>query len=487
MTDCKTRLTFCLPTTDNCNCVSGLISGPDHGSTIGWTVRDLQVIVNGGLQQNDTVAGGKHAYCPIITTQPKQYGSPTRGMLLQNLIVHSVAPTAVSGVDMHAGGVGMGPAIAMTGSDHAIKNCTITHLGDCGSNVTPLLAMGSTRTIVSGSSFHFGCTLYAMHSVKSLLWEGNTASNLTNLGRDGSVIGTFGSPYIVEHISFFGNVQIDNGENPPGIIPIAKGGSCDALPVTKCASHRLETLTLDGGGGAYTGHVTKAIGLELTLTTNPFLNGSGSYQPHADMVQASWAGSAAMIMSGTGAGQWRHVTQHRGRVWSVDRPWVVAPDATSLLQISPQRGHILLVGNKWTDGFTVQLYAQCLSAVVAENTLDHTPLISWGRNPHAWGYQPNWRVELLGNLHPNSAGLTVQTSDQDVPGNFSWLYNGPLGSGIAIRRNWINGSGIVVHGTASDVLVEGNSVSKKGSRAGFEPIDVANTTQQILLRGNTLF
>jgi hypothetical protein len=36
-------------------------------------------------------------------------------------------------------------------------------------------------------------------------------------------------------------------------------------------------------------------------------------------------------------------------------------------------------------------------------------------------------------------------------------------------------------------LVEGNSVSKKGSRAGFEPIDVANTTQQILMRGNTLF
>ena len=70
----------------------GLISGPDHGSRIGWTVRDLQLVVTGGLQQNDTVTGGKHAYCPIITTQPKLYGSPTRGMLLKNLVIHSVAP-----------------------------------------------------------------------------------------------------------------------------------------------------------------------------------------------------------------------------------------------------------------------------------------------------------------------------------------------------------------------------------------------------------
>ena len=65
---------------------------------------------------------------------------------------------------MHAGGVGMGPAVAVNGgTDHAIRNCTITHLGDCGSNVTPLLAMGSTRsTIVSGNTLHFGCTLYAI-------------------------------------------------------------------------------------------------------------------------------------------------------------------------------------------------------------------------------------------------------------------------------------------------------------------------------------
>jgi hypothetical protein len=169
------------------------------------------------------------------------------------------------------------------------------------------------------------------------------------------------------------------------------------------------------------------------------------------------------------------------------------------LQISPQRGHILLVGNSWKDGFTVQLYAQCLSSVVAENVLDSTPLISWGRNPHNWGYQPNWRIEIIDNQHPHSAGLTVQTSDQvascDGPasicaGNYSWIYNGPLGSGIAIRRNWINGSGIRIFGTASDVLVERNTVSQESGRSshvGYQPIEVENTTTNILQRDNKLF
>lgn len=149
----------------------------------------------------------------------------------------------------------------------------------------------------------------------------------------------------------------------------------------------------------------------------------------------------------------------------------------------------MLVGNHWSNGYTVQLYAQCLSSVVAENILDSTPLISWGRNPHNWGYQPNWRIEFVDNRQPNSAGLTVQTGDQNVPGNYSWLYNGPLASAIAIRRNWINGSGIRIVGTASDVLVECNNVSQQRSHhhIGYEPIEVSNTTTRILQRDNKVF
>ena len=298
---------------------------------------------------------------------------------------------------------------------------------------------------------------------------------------------SFARSDIAEHIAFFDNAQVDNSANPRGVVPVAEGGSCDIQPATQCGNHRLETLTLDGGGGAYTGFIAESAGLEMTLATDPFLNGTGSYAPPGEMARQSWTGAAAMILDGTGAGQWRHVTKFSGKEWRIDRPWAVAPDATSQLQIAPMRGHILLVGNSWTTGYTVQLYAQCLHAVVAENVFDSTPLISWGRNPHWWGYQPNWAVEILSNKHPRSAGLTVQTGDQDVPGDSPWLYNGPLASGIVLRRNWINGSGITIQGTASDVLVENNSVSKLGARPGFAPIELKNTTTHILQRANRLF
>jgi hypothetical protein len=468
----------------------GLVSGPADGSRIGWAVTDLQITVTGGLQQNMTV-GGKRALCPIVTDQPKQYGSSSGKMRLERLVITSIS-TDYAGVDMWAGGEGMGAAVVISGSDSAVRNCTVTHLGNCGSNVTPLLSVsGSNRTIISGNTFHFGCTLYSMRSILALLWEHNTALHYKTLGRDGAVIGTFSQPFRVEHVAFFGNKQVDNPTTPPGCTPTSLGGACTRTPPSKCTGHRLETMTLDGGGGAYTGFLESSHGTEIVLGSEPFGNGTGSYQPRANQLRSKWWGAAAMILAGTGAGQWRHIVSHSGRKWVVDREWDVPPDKSSHLQISPMRGKILLVNNSYTTGYTVQLYAMCLGAVVAENTLNSTPLISWGRNPHGWGYQPNWRVELLHNRMPNSHGMTVVTSDQSVSGGYPWVYRGPLASAIVLRHNWVNGSGISI-GTGdpatgpSDVLVEWNLVSRLGSRVGWTPIHLTNQTH-VMQRANTLF
>ena len=43
---------------------------------------------------------------------------------------------------------------------------------------------------------------------------------------------------------------------------------------------------------------------------------------------------------------------------------------------------------------------------------DATPFYVWGRNPHGWGYQPNWNIEVIGNRLPNSHGITMLTCDQ---------------------------------------------------------------------------
>ena len=99
-------------------------------------------------------------------------------------------------------------------------------------------------------------------------------------------------------------------------------------------------------------------------------------------------------------------------------------------------------------------------------------------------------MELSDNTMLNSRGLTVQTGDQNIPGDHPWLYNGPLASAIALRRNSINGSGISV-GTGdpvvgpSDVLVEMNTVHvpEASRRPGWAPIHLSNQSH-VLERGN---
>ena len=54
----------------------------------------------------------------------------------------------------------------------------------------------------------------------------------------------------------------------------------------------------------------------------------------------------------------------------------------------------------------------CLDAVVVENVFDTTPFYVWGRNPHYWGYQPNWQVEVRGNTAWHSQGITTLSCDE---------------------------------------------------------------------------
>lgn len=157
--------------------------------------------------------------------------------------------------------------------------------------------------------------------------------------------------------------------------------------------HRLEGLTLDGGGGAYTGGATAAAGsTTVTLTSNPYGPGSGSYAPSRDLhIGADWKGAALLVLQGKGEGMWRRVTANWNRTWTVDSPLPTDLDETSLIQIVPLRGHVMLINSSWTTALTVQLYGMCLDCVVAGCSLDTTPLLTWGRSPHLWGYQVNPR------------------------------------------------------------------------------------------------
>lgn len=294
-----------------------LLGGPPTGAALGFAVEDLTIRVAGGMVQSAGAFQKNPATCAVVRPCSAP-GCAPRGMALQRVRIEAIAPG--SGVDVNASGVGMGALIEVLGSANTVRNCTLTHDGNCGSNVTPLLAVSGSEVLIARNRIQFGCTLYSVRSAVKLLILGNDAVHYGGRGRDGTVFAVFGPPMRLEHIALIGNRQVDNPEVP----------------------HRLEGFTLDGGGGAYTGAVASVRGTEITLASAPYGPGTGSYDKQLNRPGADWSGAAMLILRGRGTGQWRRVngsgSVESPRRWSVERPWDVEPDGSSLVQIAPLRG-----------------------------------------------------------------------------------------------------------------------------------------------------
>jgi hypothetical protein len=147
-----------------------------------------------------------------------------------------------------------------------------------------------------------------------------------------------------------------------------------------------ELLSFDGGGGAYLGGVarTSADGATLTLASDPVFNG---YIPPGPKL-LNYTESAVCVLDGAGAGQVARVLSNdwapggTNRSWVLRAPFAVPLDNTSVISIVPFRGDIIVVGNTFTDGGAIQLYAMAISVVVAENVATRTSgFLSWGLNP----------------------------------------------------------------------------------------------------------
>ena len=237
---------------------------------LGWGLEGVTINVRGGFAQNDTMSTrGNPGLCSAIV--PCMESSCARfshyfGVDLRSINISIVAKTG--GVDMKAGGVGMGAAIDL-GSGCAVQGSTVTTFGNCGSNVTPLLNLNGNTALIRNNHFHNGCTIYSIRSQVGLLWESTTSHYYGHPpgGRGGNVIATFGPPFRLEYIVFRNNTQTNN--------PILPDGSVVKNPPH---NHRIEGLTLDGGGGAYTGGVKTATASSITIASAPFQKPStGAY------------------------------------------------------------------------------------------------------------------------------------------------------------------------------------------------------------------
>lgn len=171
-----------------------------------------------------------------------------------------------------------------------------------------------------------------------------------------------------------GNIFADNEFRPNAITGMGSGvnlffGSTGVRHVwwARNRMHHLyggdhEAMTLDGHGTMYFGGVAAASASEVVLARDPVLGyGTRDSRPTMD-------GAHVFIHAGTGAGQYRAVTGHDGRRLSVDRPWDVAPDPTSVVSVGVFSGRLIFEGNVHTDtGTCIQLYPPNCECIVAGN------------------------------------------------------------------------------------------------------------------------
>ena len=228
-----------------------------------------------------------------------------------------------------------------------------------------------------------------------------------------------------------------------------------------------ETMTLDGGGGAYFGTAVSD-GAKLVLDADPV------YKDYAPTPRTDYRGAAVYVLHGRGAGQYRFVVSNQGREWTVDRAWDVSLDGTSLLSIVPFRGRNLFVGNRLEDAGAFELYGSAADVVVADNTGARIDgIFAWGLNQHGWGWHPVLRCQFLGNTIAEGSGYGSRVSGPAFLGVVTTgnneQYPGPLARAVVVRNNRLLSQAFIsLTGTIDGVVVEGNTISHsaRGVRIG---------------------
>ena len=253
-----------------------------------------------------------------------------------------------------------------------------------------------------------------------------------------------------------------------------------------------EAMTSDAGGGLYYGPISKAEGTALTL-------------PEAPKSGRNWAGAAVFVFNGKGWTQMRRVVKVEGDTVTIDRPWDVAPDATSLIGITMLQRHYILDGNDFSDaGIAIQFYGTSLEHIVSGNTCARAGGYQGIGKPYG-GYQlppdknpchqPSWFCQFVGNeitegsIYRSGANNSILSGDS-VIGVFGWPltkdWPWPYNVGSVVKRNTLdNNARIHVGGNAndkpvaSDAVIEYNTISNSD-----EAVRLDNAVSGLVVRGN---
>ncbi len=255
----------------------------------------------------------------------------------------------------------------------------------------------------------------------------------------------------------------------------------------------------DGTDGGYTGPITSVTGTTIVVP-----DAIGTYS--AVNRAPNWEGAVVQILGGRGAGQWRLVVSAPagGNTITIDRPWDIAPDATSTIALNEFLGRTLFIDNNYAAEPLHQDYYCTLDSIKASNSygVDQHPLADKETDPvpnasvpcwtgrHYDGTMPGWHLQVLDNTINRGATTLFQTGVIEptvgYPGEVGTAHvyrnnRNRLGNSFTIKVATEDGSfaGILIErNTVDSILLEGRLKSKVWA-------DHPYAVSGVLLRGNT--
>ena len=334
------------------------------------------------------------------------------------------------------------------------------------SNSSGMVALSGPDIQIYGSTFLSG-TLQNLGIVKG---DGVVLSGNTFIDNTGSNYFESNQNIIIEDNSVYS--QTGPGSNGAAAFDFSRGFCVDCNPtvtrneyagyntIQNMGAANNQIILTDGGAGAYFGPVASSTWQTVVLADDPswIWTGTGDLE-----------GVSVAIVLGTGVGQQSFIKSVNGLIITLEKPWKVMPDSTSVVSITASEQNLIIAHNTITNTLGQPIIiARSVDAVIEDNVLTNSGqgIVLWGSGPYGGpeAFAPIMNTDVLRNQIAVGAGSYIIS---DPGGNDAGIgifdNEGIMISGLMVRDNVLptiqtiyssNGS----NGINANVIEDNNAV-----------------------------
>jgi hypothetical protein len=318
-----------------------LITGKDH-----FAVRDLSMYainyVHGIVADQDLPTSGF-----VAIERVRMRLDPFRGHL-------STDEVNARFLQAQKNSTGGGDSLRLGGEDVVVEGCDIYGAGRC-----LYLSRASGADIHDNTLYNGRWGWYCLSGNNGVIFENNSITG-GDLMSTGGGLNCLDGATVSQNVYYAGNT------------------------LKNMFGWDREAMTTDAGGAAYYGTVASATGTKVEFATD------------VDW-KRDWTGAGVFVLGGAGQGQYRQIVHTDGRDVTVDKPWQIPLDSSSVITVTMVQRNYIFVNNSFADaGVAIQMYGSSIGNIAYGNTSARTAgFHNFGMNYD--GVQPSWYVQWLDN------------------------------------------------------------------------------------------